>query len=51
MSFDYFSDMIAPLKAMFYLLIAGNICFMLSKRKEKGKVSTQKVPEEITHSE
>lgn len=36
MSFQYFSDMIAPLKSMFYLLIAGNICFMLTGDKEKS---------------
>lgn len=37
MSFYYFLDMMKPLKAMFYLLIAGNICLMVTKPEEKIK--------------
>lgn len=38
MSFYYFLDMMRPLKAMFYLLIASNICLMFSKPEEKKKI-------------
>ena len=38
MSFQYFSDMIAPLKSMLYLLFVGNICLMFTRLKRKRVV-------------
>ncbi len=43
MSFHYFSDMVAPLKSMLYLLIVGNLCLIFSKEKEE-KVESRKEP-------
>lgn len=50
MSFHYFSDMVAPLKSMLYLLIAGNVCLMLSKGKEKRKAPVVIPEKEVIES-
>lgn len=47
MNFQYFSDMIAPLKSMLYLLFVGNLCLIFSKRtKKKVVVPVQPVEKE-----
>lgn len=38
MAFSYFLDMMQPLKAMFYLLIGGNICLMFAKCDASKKI-------------
>lgn len=45
-NFNYYADMLAPLKSMLYLLIFGNIFLMLSGIKGKKKQVIQIIPEQ-----
>ena len=38
-NFNYYADMLAPLRSMLYLLIGSNIMLMLSGMKDKKKVA------------
>ncbi len=50
-SFHYFSDMIAPLKAMLYLLIFGDLFLIFTKKREpKEKIQSLKKEEVVAPS-
>lgn len=45
-AFQYFSDMVAPLNAMLYLLIAGDICLIFTKKSEDKKELVEEATKE-----
>ena len=46
-NFNYYADMLAPLRSMLYLLIASNIMLMFSGMKPKKKVVVKEPVEKI----